>query len=91
MQLTEVNQLLARRSVTGLLKVRVEASKDASGKGGSTLANAVGLVGRLGPVSGVVLSIQLSELVKKACGHVVLVVELDGALDSGITDHVAMG
>lgn len=55
MLLTKVNQLLASGGVGSLLKVRVKAREE----GVSAGRNAVALVGRLGPVRGVVLGVEL--------------------------------
>lgn len=89
-QLTKVNQLLASAGVGSLLKVRAQAGEDGVGEGGRALGDAVALIGSLGAVGGMVLAIELVQLVEEFRGHAVLMVQLDGALDRGITDNVAM-
>lgn len=54
------------------------------------MGDAVALVGGPGAVGGVVLAVELVELVEEACAHAMLVVQLDGALDGGVADHVAL-
>lgn len=89
-QLTKVNQLLASGGVGSLFKVRAQTGEDGGGEGGGALCDAVALVGGLGAVGGVVLAVELVQLVEEARGHAVLVVKLDGALDRGVAYHVAV-
>ncbi|KAG7116665.1 hypothetical protein HYQ44_006292, partial [Verticillium longisporum] len=64
----------------GLLKVATEAAEEALGAG----RNAVGLVGGLGAIGGVVLLVEALEGVEEAGGDAVLAVELNGALQGGV-------
>lgn len=85
-QLTEVDQLLAGRSVGGLLEVRVEPGEQV----GRALGDAIGLVSGPGAVCGVVLGVKIGQGVEEAGGNAVLVVQLDGTLDGGIANNVAV-
>lgn len=89
-QLTKVNQLLASGGAGSLLKIRTQAGEDTVGEGGGTLSDAVVLIGGLGAVGGVVLAVELVELIEEACSNTVLVVKLDSALDRGVANHVAV-
>lgn len=82
----ELGNLLAGRRVAGLLKVAVQAREEVVG----ALGDAVVLVGRLGAVCGLVLLVQVLESAKETRRDAVLLVQLDGALDRGVTDHVAV-
>jgi len=84
--LVELDNLLASRSVGGLLKVRAEASPEAAGTG----TDSVGLVRGLGAVGGVELLVETLEGVEEAGGNTVLGVKLDTLLKGGITDDVSM-
>lgn len=83
----ELGDLLAGGRVGGLLKVRVEAAEEAAAAGG----DAVGLVGGAGAVRGVVLGVEVLDGGEEARGDVVLVVEVDGALEGRVADDVALG
>lgn len=86
-QLTEVDKLLSSGSVSRLLEVRVQAGKQRAGLGSDTVA----LVHSLGAVDGMELAVQLVELGEEAGGDAVLLVEIEGAGDGGITDNIAVG
>lgn len=83
----ELNDLLASGSVGGLLEVRAEAGEERVG----TLGDAVGLVGGLRTVGSVELAVEALEGVQEAAGDTVLGVKLDGALEGGIANDVAVG
>lgn len=80
------DNLLAGRVIARLLKVRVEPGEEVVG----ALRDAVVLVGSLGAVCRVVLAVQLVQGVEEAAGDVVLLVELQGALDGRVADDVAV-
>ena len=83
----ELDNLLAGRSVGSLLEVGAQAGKEVGG----ALGQAVGLVGGLGAIGGVVLGVEALKRRHKAARDAVLLVELEGALDGGIADDVALG
>lgn len=86
MLLTEVDQLLAGGGVGGLLKVRVQAGEEVA----CALGDAIGLVRRPGSVCCMVLLVEAGQGVEEAGGDTVLMVELDGTLDCGIANNVAV-
>lgn len=83
---TEVDQLLSRRSVGRLLKVRVQPRKQRAGLGGDAIA----LINRLGAIDGVELAVELVELGEEACRDAVLLVKVERARDGGVADNVAV-
>ena len=85
--LVELDELLARRGVGSLLKVRGNTAEE----GISPQGEAVGLVGGLGTVGSMVLLVKAVDGGQEAAGHAMGLVELDGALDSGVADDVALG
>lgn len=85
--LVEGDDALAGGGAGSLLKVRAQAAKETL----SPRGNAVGLVRSLRAVGGVVLLVEVLEGAEEAARDAVLGVKLDGALESGISDDVALG
>lgn len=83
----ELYELLAGRGVSRLLEVRVETTKE----GGRSLGEAVGLVGGLGPLSGMDLGVEALQSRHEAAGYAVLLVQFETALEGGIANDVSVG
>ena len=83
----ELNDLAAGGGGGSLLKVRAKTSPEVAG----ALRNAVALVSSAGTVSGVVLLVKALKSSEEAVGHLMLGVELDGALNGSVADDVAVG
>lgn len=83
----ELNNLASGRGGGSLLEVRAKTGPEVAG----ALRNTVALVRSAGTVSGVILLVKALEGGEEAVGHLVLGVELDGALNGSVTDDVAVG
>jgi hypothetical protein len=82
----EVDELLASWGTSCLLEVGVQAGQDIVG----LLSYTVGLVDRLGLIGGMVLLVEAGEGRQEAVGDTVLSIEVDGLLNSLITEDVTM-
>lgn len=82
----EVGDLLAGRSVGGLLEVRAQAEPKAVG----TLGDSVALIGGLGSVGGVVLLVETLESREEAVGDAVGGIEVESALDGSVAYDVTV-
>lgn len=82
----EVDELLARWGVRSLVIVRGESVQDTLRASG----DAVGLVGGLGLLGGLVFGVEILEGLEEAVGNTVLLVEIESALSSLVTNHVAV-
>lgn len=83
----ELDNLLASRSVGSLLKVRVETQPEIVG----SLSDSIALISGLGAVAGMVLAVETLEGGEETVRDTVLGVELDAALNGGVTHDVALG
>lgn len=83
----EVDNLASGVGGGGLLKVRVETGEEVVG----AVGDAVALVGGLGAVGGMVLLVEVLNGGQEARRNAVLGVEVNGVLDGGIANDVAVG
>lgn len=82
----EVHELLTSWGSSSLLVVGRQSSKERVDTG----SNAIGVVDGLGLVGSMVLGIELVEGLEEAAADTVLLVEIDGTLNGGITHNVSM-